>query len=38
MKIAMIPIDNRPVCYALPREIAKIDADLEFLLPEKSKR
>lgn len=35
MRIAIIPIDNRPVCYALPREIAKIDADLELLLPDK---
>lgn len=32
-KIALIPIDNRPVCYTLPQEISKIDDDLELLLP-----
>ncbi|MBR1754820.1 DUF4127 family protein [bacterium] len=36
MKIAMIPIDNRPVCYSLPRKIASIDSDIELLLPEKT--
>ena len=35
MKIAMIPIDNRPVCYNLPKEIAAIDSDLELFLPDK---
>lgn len=34
-KIALIPIDNRPVCYTLPEEIAKIDEDLRLLLPER---
>ena len=36
MKIALIPIDNRPVCYNLAKEIAGIDEDLELFLPEKS--
>ena len=35
MKIAMIPIDNRPVCYTLPKEIADIDKDLELFLPDR---
>ena len=33
MKIAFIPIDNRPVCYNLASDIAKIDGDIEFFLP-----
>lgn len=33
MKIAIIPIDNRPVCYNLPMEIAALDGDLELFLP-----
>ena len=32
-KIALIPIDNRPVCYTLPEQIAKIDDDLKLFLP-----
>lgn len=35
MRIALIPIDNRPVCYNLPKEIANIDNDLELFLPDK---
>ncbi len=35
MKIALIPIDNRPVCYNLPKEIAQIDKKMELLLPDK---
>lgn len=35
MKIALIPIDNRPVCYNLPKEIAQIDSELELLLPDR---
>lgn len=35
MKIALIPIDNRPVCYNLPKEIAAIDGDLELVMPER---
>ena len=29
MKIAFIPIDNRPVCYTLPKLIAGIDKSIE---------
>lgn len=32
-KIALIPIDNRPVCYTLPAQIASIDKELEILMP-----
>lgn len=35
MKIALIPIDNRPVCYNLAKDIAAIDADVELFLPDK---
>lgn len=35
MKLALIPIDNRPVCYNLVNDIANIDADLQVLLPDK---
>lgn len=33
MKICFIPIDNRPVCYNLAVDIAKIDKDIEFFIP-----
>lgn len=29
----MIPIDNRPVCYQLPKMVANIDKDIELYLP-----
>lgn len=35
MKIALVPIDNRPVCYNLPMDIAGIDESLELFLPDK---
>ena len=35
MKIAFLPIDNRPVCYTLPEMIAKIDSDIQFFIPER---
>ncbi len=35
MKIGFIPIDNRPVCYTLPRFIAEIDESLELFMPER---
>lgn len=35
MKIAVIPIDNRPVCYDLIQQIAGIDGDLKLFLPDK---
>ena len=33
MKIAFLPIDNRPVCYTLAKYIAQIDECIEFFLP-----
>lgn len=33
MRICFIPIDNRPVCYTLPKDIAVIDGDIELLMP-----
>lgn len=33
VRIAFIPIDNRPVCYTLPQQIAEVDKDLELFLP-----
>jgi len=33
MKIAFLPIDNRPVCYTLPEIIAGIDDDIKFFIP-----
>ena len=36
MKIAFVPIDNRPVCYTLPKLISQIDDGVEFFLPERS--
>lgn len=35
MKIAIIPIDNRPVCYNLIKEMANIDNSLELFLPDR---
>lgn len=35
MKIAFLPIDNRPVCYTLPVQIARIDRCIEFCIPER---
>ena len=36
MKIAFIPIDNRPVCYTLPKIISSIDKSIDFYLPDRS--
>ena len=33
MRIAFIPIDNRPVCYTLPKLIAGIDESVDFSIP-----
>lgn len=33
MKICFIPIDNRPVCYNLAKDIAAIDGDIELFIP-----
>lgn len=35
MKIAFVPIDNRPVCYSLPKLIAGIDSSIEFYIPKR---
>ena len=35
MKICVIPIDNRPVCYNLFKDIASIDEDIELFIPER---
>ena len=35
MKIAFLPIDNRPVCYTLPKIILGIDKSIEFYLPKR---
>jgi len=35
MRIAFLPIDNRPVCYTLPGLIAEVDFGIEFLIPER---
>jgi hypothetical protein len=35
MKIAFLPIDNRPVCYTLPKLIGQIDSEIEMSLPER---
>lgn len=32
-RIAFIPIDNRPVCYSLPQQIAQINENLELIMP-----
>lgn len=36
MKIGFLPIDNRPVCYTLPEQIAKIDESIELFLPDRN--
>ncbi|MCM1339751.1 MAG: DUF4127 family protein, partial [Muribaculaceae bacterium] len=36
MRTAFLPIDNRPVCYTLPKLIAQIDKDIEFFIPKRS--
>lgn len=35
MKIAFLPIDNRPVCFTLPKIIAGIDKNIEFSIPQR---
>lgn len=34
-RIAFIPLDNRPVCYELAKDIAAIDGEIELHLPPK---
>ncbi len=36
MKIAVIPIDNRPICYDLIQDVLSIDKSIELFLPELS--
>jgi len=36
MRIAFVPIDNRPVCYTLPELISEIDSNFELLLPPRN--
>ena len=33
MRICFIPIDNRPVCYSLAKDIVSLDESIEFLIP-----
>mgnify|MGYP003290886952 CR=1 FL=1 len=33
MRICFIPIDNRPVCYTLAKDICAIDEDIELFIP-----
>ena len=33
MKICFIPIDNRPVCYNLAKDICEIDEAIDLLIP-----
>ena len=35
MKIGFLPIDNRPVCYTLPKLISQIDESIEFFIPDR---
>ena len=35
-KIGFLPIDNRPVCYDLPKMIANIDSEVKIYLPTKN--
>ena len=36
MRIVFIPIDNRPVCYQMPKMIADINSNIELVLPPKN--
>ncbi len=36
MKICFIPIDNRPVCYNLAKDICSIDEEIELLIPPRN--
>ena len=35
MKLAFVPIDNRPVCYTLPKLLAEIDESIEFYIQDR---
>ena len=34
MKIAVIPIDNRPICYDIIEDVLSIDNSYELFMPE----
>ena len=34
VKIALVPIDNRPVCYDLPKMIGNLDLNNEIFMPD----
>ena len=34
MKIAVIPIDNRPICYDLVKDILSVDKNIELFMPD----
>lgn len=36
MKLGFLPIDNRPVCYTLPQQIAAIDESIELFMPDRN--
>lgn len=36
MRICFIPIDNRPVCYSLAKDIVSLDESIEFLIPPRN--
>ncbi len=36
MKLCVIPIDNRPVCYNLVKDIAKIDTSVDLFIPPRN--
>ena len=36
LKISIIPIDNRPICYTLPSDILSQDKNIELYMPKRS--
>ena len=36
IRIAFVPIDNRPICYSFSADIASISTELELILPPRS--
>ena len=36
IRIAFVPIDNRPICYSFSADIASISTELELILPSRS--
>ena len=33
-KVALIPIDNRPICYDLAYDILNVDSSIELFMPD----